>query len=776
MARISFNPVEAVSKIEDGRPVIELYGPSGNAQVCVRVRDFQPYFWILDGGEIKDEKIVRTEEHEKRVLGKKTRAKKIFVRIPNDVPAVREKFDSLEADIPFTRRYLIDRKITPVLTYEAEGEYVSSDYKTSVFEARKIRHSGDGLPELKIMSVDVETDTKFGKNIVPGEDQIIMLAVYGKGLKKVLTWKRFKADSGYVEIADSERALIERFRKLVEEYKPDVITGYASDGFDLPYLKARAEKCGAKLNLGLDNSPIKISKGQRPVAEIAGIAHIDVLRLVRTMFKTTFISFKLDYVARELLNRGKKEVDLEKLHDAWTEGSDELGKFAEYNLIDAALAHDLCAMLLPNAIELTKLIGLTPADVSRMSFSQLVEWYLIKEAPGFNELVPNRPGYGKEQARKKESYEGGYVYEPTPGLYRDIAVFDFRSLYPTIISAHNVSPDAIIEGNGISGTRFSEKKGFISTVIDNVIQRRLQAKELARSSRDRTLEARQLALKTIANSIYGYYAFSGARWYSLECAKAITELGRKHVQDVIRKAGESGMKVIYSDTDSLFLALEGKKIDEAMDFVRKINEELPGIMELEFEGLYKSGVFVATKGTGSGAKKKYALMAQDNQMKVRGFEVVRRNLSPVAKETQEKVLRMILTGEAAEKAAECVKEIIRDLRQKKIPNEKTIIETRISRDVKNYENLPPHVAVAKEMQKKGEKVGKGSVVAYIVVRGEGAIRDRAKLPGEVGEGDYDAEYYITRQVVPSVQKLLEVIGYDTSTLVENEQSRLQAFF
>ena len=86
------------------------------------------------------------------------------------------------------------------------------------------------------------------------------------------------------------------------------------------------------------------------------------------------------------------------------------------------------------------------------------------------------------------------------------------------------------------------------------------------------------------------------------------------------------------------------------------------------------------------------------------------------------------------------------------------------------------MAVAKEMQKKGEKVGKGSVVAYIVVRGEGAIRDRAKLPGEVGEGDYDAEYYITRQVVPSVQKLLEVIGYDTSTLVENEQSRLQAFF
>ena len=67
------------------------------------------------------------------------------------------------------------------------------------------------------------------------------------------------------------------------------------------------------------------------------------------------------------------------------------------------------------------------------------------------------------------------------------------------------------------------------------------------------LEARQLALKTIANSIYGYYGFFGARWYSIECARKITELGREHVHDVIEKAGKNGMKVIYSDTDSLFL-------------------------------------------------------------------------------------------------------------------------------------------------------------------------------------------------------------------------------
>ena len=457
METITFNPVEISYKTGDNKPVIELYGTSGGRQVCVRVKDFQPYFWILNAGDVKDEKITATEKHEKKFLGKKIAAKKAFVRIPGDVPEIREKFDSREADIPFTKRYLIDRKIVPLFEYEAEGEYVSSNYKVKVFDAERIVSSGYDVPELRIMAIDVETDTEFGGKVVPGRDPIIMLAVYCKDLKKVLTWKQFRSDSGFVETVEDEKALIKRFQQIVEEYKPDVLTGYSSDGFDLPCLKERAEKNKATLNLGLDGTPIKIGKGQRPIATVTGVAHIDLLRLVRTMFKTSFASFKLNYVAKELLNREKTDVDLEKLHDAWKNRSDELEKFAEYNLNDAALAYDLCEMLLPNAVELTKLIGMTLSEVTRMSFSQLVEWYLIKEAPDFNELVPNKPKYPEELSRKKESYEGGYVYEPKPGLYKNVAVFDFKSLYPTIISAHNVSPDAITE-NGPDGVKFGEKK------------------------------------------------------------------------------------------------------------------------------------------------------------------------------------------------------------------------------------------------------------------------------------------------------------------------------
>lgn len=785
MVKESFHPVEVAYKLVDGRPVIEMYGKtSGGKQICIQVDGFEPYFWVLDNADIKDEKIIREEKHKKRFLGKEVEARKVFVGSPSDVPLVREKFSSLEADIPFTRRYLIDNKITPLATYEAEGEYVNSDYKVDVFKAEKISHVSDDVVKLKVLAVDIETHTQFGKEVVLGNDPIIMIAFYGEGFKKVLTWKHFDNKLDYIEVVDSEIELIERFRRIIEEYKPDIITGYFSDGFDLPHIKARADKYKVKLNIGLNNSSIRIKKGKFSVAEITGISHIDVFSFVKRIFRTTFTSFKLSDIARELLNEGKVDVNLSRLYVAWDDQNAELEKFAEYNVQDAKLTYNLCVNLMPNIIELTKMIGLTPAEVSRMSFSQLVEWYLIKEAPEFNELVPNRPGFTEERKRRIESYEGAFVYEPTPGLYKDVAVFDFRSLYPTIISAHNISPDTIIYGEDsedgvLKGITFNkQKKGFISTVIDRVINRRLRVKEIAKKTKDdRTLKARQNALKTIANSIYGYYGFFGARWYNIDCAKAITAYGRYHIKEVIAKAKEKGFNVLYSDTDSIFITLNGRKFDDVMKLVNNVNKDLPGIMELEFENFYKSGLFVATKSAESGAKKKYALMDEKGKMKIRGFETVRRNLSLIAKETQEKVLEMILSEEDVEKVVEYVKNIIGDLRQKKIDVDKLVIKTQVSRDLSSYDNIPPHVAIAIKMQERGQKVGAGTMIKYVVTQGEKRVRDRARLREEVKEGEYDAEYYINNQVIPAVGKILEVVGYDVTDLTEEkEQSKLQSFF
>lgn len=784
MAEIKFSPVEVSYRPEGDRNVIELYGrTSEGKQVCVQVRDFVPYFWVTGDGQATHEKIAKVESHRKKLLGKEIEVRKVFVRQPKDVPVVREKFETLEADVPFTRRYLIDRKVTPLKTYRAEGEYVESSYKVDVFAADSIAREKFKAPEVKILAVDIETHTQFGKDVAVGKDPIIMIALYGKGMKKVLTWKSFDGAPDYVECLDSEIRMMERFRQLVEEFGPDVLTGYFSDRFDLPYVRARAEKFKAKMGIGLDRSGFRTKKGNMPVTEITGIAHVDIFRFVKRIFRTSFTSFKLDHVAKEILGEEKTDVNLEDLYGAWQENRD-LEKFAKYNLQDAKLAHDLCLKLMPNLAEFTRLIGLTPSELSRMSFSQLVEWYLMSLAPDFNELAPNRPDFREERGRRARSYEGASVFEPTPGLYKDVAVFDFMSLYPTIISSHNVSPDTLVKGRDsedgvLKGISFDkEKKGFIGTVIRGVIERRLKIKKLSKENPgDLLLHARQDALKTIANSIYGYYGFFGARWYSLECAQAITAYGRHHIDDVITKAQEAGLKVLYSDTDSVFIALNGKEMSEVMEFVNGINAKLPGIMGLEYEGLYRSGIFVGTKGAERGAKKRYALLSSDGKMKVKGFETVRRNLSKIAKETQEKALNMILTEKDAGEVADYVKGVVRKLREKKVENDKVIIATQISRDLRSYDNVTPHVAAAERMKKKGHKVTAGTGVRYVVTEGRGPIRDRIKLPEEIEEGEYDPEYYVSNQVVPAVGKLLEVMGYDSSELAEeHRQKKLESFF
>ena len=785
MNSVSFNIVEVITFSEDDKPVIELYGKTSEGeQICVRVRDFRPYFWARDFSEIKDEKIIKVENHKKKLLGEEIDVRKVYVQNPYDVKNLREKFDYLEADIPFTRRFLIDRRIKPLFRYRAEGTYVQAEgYKVKIFEAEKLSFESEELPDLKVLSVDIETHAKINESVVKGKDPIIMIAMYGKDFKKVLTWKPFNKNLSYVECLDSELEMLKRFKELLEEFRPDVLTGYFSDGFDLPCLKKRAEENRFDLNLGLNNSKIKVSKTRFNFAEVPGISHIDMFSFVKRIFKMRFRSFKLDDIAKSLLGEEKVDLDLGLLYEAWENQSPKLEEFAEYNLQDAKLAYNLCIKLMPNIVELTKMIGQSPSEVTRMSFSQLVEWYFINSVQEFNELAPNRPDTREERHRYSVRYVGASVLEPKPGLYKDISVFDFRSLYPTIISAHNISPDVLVLGEPskdgvLEGFRFSqEKRGFISTVVDRVIQKRLEIKKLSKEDPGNVLlDARQHALKTIANSIYGYYGFFGARWYSLECAQAITAYGRHHVKEVISKAEKAGLKILYSDTDSFFILSNGKTLKDVMNFAEGVNKNLPGIMGLDYEGTYVSGIFVHTKDTESGAKKRYALMGKNGDIVIKGFESVRRNVSRISKETQEKVLRMILEEKNPSEVIDYVKNVVKKLREKKVETSELIISTQITKELKNYSNITPHVAAARKMSE-GGKVPAGTVVHYVVGAGEGLIRDRVMLPAEIKKGSYDAEYYVRHQIIPAIERLLELIGCDTDRIVDSEiQKKIGSFF
>jgi DNA polymerase elongation subunit (family B) len=815
--KVQFYPLDITYRIEDNKAKILLFGRTVDGQqLCVVDSDFEPYFYVLlrDENEIasfcekvvkisveekdRESKVTKTEVVEKKFLGKKRKAVKVFVEIPPDVPVIRnvlKDWDIIESinefDIHFTRRYLIDKGITPLTLVEAEGEFVNVKSKVPCLNAERIeQHSTDSIKEPKILAFDIETYNPSGKTYEPEKNPIIMIAFYGKDYKKVITWKRFKTDEDYIEFVDGEVELINRFKEIIDKQKPDIITGYYSDGFDFPYIIARAKKYKIDLDLGLDYSVLKPKRGKTDSVQLTGIIHIDVFKFVKKSLGRSLDtdSYSLDNVSAEILGEKKVEVDIENLAKAWDEEIEKLEHFCKYNLKDAELTYRLCIKILPNIEEMVKIVGLSIYDVTRMGSSQLVEWYILKQTKDFNEIAPNKPHYEEIRERREVRYKGAFVFEPKPGLYKDIVVFDFRSLYPTIITSHNIGPSTLNCGCCKVDDKFapvegkelwfcSKKKGFLPVILEDLITRRMRIKEMLKEKKDVMLEARSQSLKLLANAFYGYLGFFAARWYCFECAQSVTAYGRHYIHKVIDTAKEMGFDVIYSDTDSVFMILGEKKKEDSLNFVDKINKDLPGIMELEYEGFYPSGIFVSAKEGSYGAKKKYALIDEKNVIKITGFETVRRNWSFIAKEVQEEVLNIILKENAPEEAIEYAKGVIREIKDKKIKNDKVVIFTQLNKPIDEYAAIGPHVAVARRLIARGEDVGPGSMIKFIITEGSGIIRDRAKIPEEVDEGDYDSNYYIEHQVIPSVERIFNVLGYTKEDLVESkEQSKLSGFF
>jgi DNA polymerase elongation subunit (family B) len=831
--KIQFFVLDAKYKINNEKAEVYLFCKTLKEDHIILVDDsFEPYFYVIpkkvhSTNEISEKhgfsddaqkssisdklekikvevkegiaQVTKTEKVKRIYLEKEVDAIKVFTKLPRDVPIIRdvikewEMIESVnEYDIQFVRRYLIDKNITPMTLMEADVEPLIRKARVPVFSSLSIRQVGDEtLVTPKIIAFDIETYNPHGKAINFEKNPIIMLSMYGKNFRKVITWKRFKTKEDYIEFVDSESDLIQKFKDLVEHSEPDILVGYYSDGFDLPYILKRAEKYKIKLDIGLDHSELEVStKKESAKGKISGIVHIDALRVILKMFSQTLETdyYDLSSVAQEMINEKKIDVDLNELAGVWDKNPEELEKYCAYNLHDSKLAFGLAEKIMPNLIEMVKIVGLPMFEISRMGFSQLVEWYLIKQAHSYNEICPNKPHYGEIKDRMLKSYKGAFVFEPKPGLYKDVLIFDFRSLYPSIISSHNISPGSLnckcCEGKAekapLEKTDIwfcKKKKGFLPAMIEDLVERRMRIKEIIkRDKKNILLDARQNNLKVLANAFYGYYGFFNARWYCLECAQSITAWGRYYIHKVIDSAEKEGFSVRYSDTDSIFISLGKKTKTEAKNFAESINMKLPGIMELEYEGYYPAAIFVSLKSNDTGAKKKYALIDEENKIHIKGFETVRRNWSEIAKEVQEKVLTIVLKDDDSEKALKYVGGVVNDLFDKKIPVEKVIIHTQLQKDVASYAAVGPHVVIAKRLKEKGYDVVPGMIIEYVVTEGKGKIGDRVKLPEEIKENNYDSDYYINNQVLPSVERIFEVLGYKKEDFVlKKGQSKLGSF-
>ncbi|MEK6835829.1 MAG: DNA-directed DNA polymerase [Nanoarchaeota archaeon] len=802
-ARVYFYPIDIDF---DSQGIIRVIGTTKDGKkVCVYDDTFKPYFWVFGNEdldkiakkmneiEIDDNKVIKIEIFDKNYLSKPVKAIKVTVNKPSAVKQIAElirKFnlEIKEIDVNFAKRYLIDKEITPLTLTEASGELIEDENFDYCIKGNLKQSNEEFYDDLKVLVIDIEVYGSLGGVEKVKNDPILMIGLLGKDLKKVITWKKFKAPS-YVEFVNSEAEMIERFVENIKDYKPDCIIGYYSDEFDFPYIKARADKYKIKLNLGLDNSLIAIRRnlGESSV-KIKGILHLDIFKFIRKIMAGSLQldSYSLDEVANALIHERKKELDINNIMLAWDKVQD-LEKFVEYNIHDTELTFKIFQKIYPNLAELVKLISISMFDICRMSYGKLVENYLIKRAREFNEIVPNRPSHESISERIQATYQGAFVMEPKIGFYKDVVFFDYMSLYPSIIVAKNIDPGTFnIEERGYKTPEILDEQerkvfyyfdtkfeGFIPKVVKDLIVRRNRIKEIMKQEKSVALEARNYALKTVANSSYGMLAFFGARYYCRECAASITAFGREFIQDTIKKAQEEGFEVIYSDTDSLAITLKGKTKKDALIFLGKVNDELPSLMEIEIENFYPRGIFVSKKSETLGAKKKYALINEDNEIEVTGFETVRKDWSLIARETQLKVLELILKEGNYENALKYIKKVIKDVYDKKIPLKKMVIGEQLKLRLEDYRQIGPHVAVARKMKIKGYDVSPGATIYYIISNKEGIIRDKAVIPEECK--DYDANYYVENQILPSVEKIFEVFGVKRDDILIREQSKLGEF-
>jgi DNA polymerase I len=768
-----------------------------------RYYQYDPYFIVEAPAERKDLLMsirardkkgleitpLRVEEIELRVGLGRRKMLKLYCREPHHVPIIQAQvpFPCHEYNIPFAKRFLFDMQLTPlgIVTYERAGRII-----------KRIISARPGEPDLTQMSFDIETYNPGG---VPREDKdpAIMISYRSAGRKGVITYKRPAGRAvEYVETVADEKAMLERFTQVVQEDDPDILAGYNSSGFDLPYLVKRAAVCRARLRLGRFGPQIRpVTKGLIKGMKINGRTHADLYPMMKFFGFIGLIKaqrFTLDAVAEDVLGSKKVKMKKDDIWRLWDSG--DLERLCEYSMTDADLTYALGKRFMPIEAELSGVAKMPLFDTTLSTSGQLVENLLMFHASGKGMLIPGKPGGESIGERLAAPIQGAFVKLPEPGIYENVAVLDFRGLYPSIIVSYNIDPGTLVPPHGDTsgchisptGAAFSGKDvGLIPFVLDYLIDMRMKIKKelkgLDKSGDEYVrLSARSHALKILANSFYGYMGYARSRWYSRPCAESVTAWGRKHIMETIETAEKSGFTVLYSDTDSVFLLYKDKQ--SVLDFMNKVNASLPEKMELELEGFYPRGVFVSKKGAGGGgsgetrgAKKKYALLGEDGRIKIRGFELVRRDWSRIAKDTQLKVLEAILREGSKEKAAAIIRDVVARLQSGKVPMEMLTISTQLNKSPDEYAVTSPELSAARKLAKAGIHAERGTMISYVIGKNGKTVSEKAE-PIELAK-EYDADYYINNQVMPAVMKIMKELGYDEYGMkFGGRQKSLEHFF
>jgi DNA polymerase-2 len=697
---------------------------------------------------------------------------RIDVDVPADVPPLRDRLhgrgiETFEADVRFATRYLIERGIKGGC--EIEGEPVPSAAAgpaaagglVHVFDNPVLRPA-DVSVDPRILSFDIETDSK-------GE-RLLAISLFAPGLDEVLIVDGSdRAMPAHATRCASERAALDLFGARLRAVDPDVITGWNIIDFDLSVLERIAARLGSPLHLGREPGAMRIRKPEgyfgSGQATIPGRLVLDGIDLLRGAF-VRMDDYSLDAVAREVLGEGKAVAGdaRDRLSEIIHNYQHDLAAFALYARTDARLAYQIVQKLrlIELAFARSRLTGMTPDRVAA-SIASFDFLYLA-------ELEPARivaPSVRGSDTRVHVAQQGGHVLEPVIGLHGNVWVFDFKSLYPSLIRTFNIDPVGYVPGDAPSenlietpGGKFRRAPAILPRLLDELFPRREAAKR-------RHDDVAAHAIKILMNSFYGVLGTSACRFYNPALANAITGMG-KHLLLWSKSWFESaGFKVLYGDTDSLFVSSGGDDPIEAgrlaRNLVASLNSDLTRYiesrwrresrLELEFEKIYLRLFLPRARHSTRGASKRYAGLidgGDTERVEFVGMEVVRRDWTALAKRVQRELYQRLFTDQPVDAY---LAEIVGRVRKGEL-DEELVYHKNLRKDTEDYTaTTPPHVAAAR---KSSQPLGRS--IRYVVTTAGAEPLDNLTHP-------LDREHYIEKQVRPVAEPVLETLGLDFATVI-----------
>ncbi len=532
--RDSRSAIRITFKAEDGRKHILLD------------KNFLPYFYLipsnsgLDGNTITGIRILgdageeitphSVKKEKVNIAGRDANSFRVTMLNPRHVTAMSKTFrefgECYEHDILFWKRYLIDKDISPLSPISVI--YSEEDGENAIHEIRNIK---DPIAlNLSHLCFDIETYNPIG---VPRKDRdpAIMISYANDDVKAVIASR--KINEQFVKAVDDEKGLIDEFVRAVKEIDPDVIAGYNSSNFDLPYLQERSSRTKAEFGINRIGGEVRGEHhGLIDAFRIPGRINEDVYNVAKfvsvvgaaeQLIKVN--SFKLGDVYNAVTGNKKVTVDKPNIWKLWDESDETREELARYSLSDAVTLNELYRFFLPLEVEMARVSGTTLGETTISTTGQLVEYTMMRYAHSHGQIIPNKPGEREIDARAANPFEGAYVRTPEAGIYDDIVVFDFKGLYPSIIISHNIDLSTVCDDcddayEAPDGTRFrKEPMGIMPIVLKKLLEERNEVKKQHRKNpEDRNLAARYQALKILANSFYGYLGYARSRWYSRKCA------------------------------------------------------------------------------------------------------------------------------------------------------------------------------------------------------------------------------------------------------------------